>query len=102
MRPKVYKLRNFEILGRRRPPGGFRMVQKCFLDSTSSSFLLYLLKTSKESLTKSAQKHFRSVFGQHKNYPKKSKLKKRCKKEPRKASFPWDLGLPFGQPIKSN
>ena len=29
------------------------------------------------------------------------KLAKPTKKEPRKASFPWDLGLLFVQPIKS-
>ena len=28
------------------------------------------------------------------------KLAKPTKKEPRKASFPWDLGLLFVQPIK--
>ena len=29
----------------------------------------------------------------------KLKLVKKVKKEPRKASFPWDLGLPLGQPM---
>ena len=48
---------------------------------------------------KDAQKHFGSVFGQHtkiikKNYVKM--IKKTSKNEP---SFPWDLGLPMGQPI---
>ena len=28
------------------------------------------------------------------------KLAKRVKREPRKASFPWDLGLLFGKPMK--
>ena len=34
--------------------------------------------------------------------PKKTKLKlaKHVKKEPRKASFPWDLGLMFVQKMK--
>ena len=33
---------------------------------------------------------------------KKTKLKlvKKGKREPRKAGFPWDLGLHFGQPIR--
>ena len=33
---------------------------------------------------------------------KKTKLKlvKMAKKEPRKASFPWDIGLLFGQPMR--
>ena len=30
----------------------------------------------------------------------KLKLAKQVKKEPRKASFPWDLGLMFVQPMK--
>ena len=30
----------------------------------------------------------------------KLKLAKQAKKEPRKARFPWDLGLMFVQPIK--
>ena len=30
----------------------------------------------------------------------KLKLAKQVKKEPRKASFPWDLGLLFVQPMK--
>ena len=30
----------------------------------------------------------------------KLKLAKQVKKEPRKASFPWDLGLMFMHPIK--
>ena len=36
------------------------------------------------------------------NRKKKAKLKlvnKTVKKEPRKASFPWDLGLLFGKPM---
>ena len=28
------------------------------------------------------------------------KLVKKVKNEPRKASFPWDLGLMFGKPMK--
>ena len=30
----------------------------------------------------------------------KLKLVKKVNNEPRKASFPWDLGLLFGQPIR--
>ena len=38
----------------------------------------------------------------HPNLSKKNevKLAKQTKKEPRKASFPWDIGLLFVQPIK--
>ena len=51
---------------------------------------------------KYAQKHFESTFGSAYFKPNKTELKlaKTVKREPRKASFPWDLGLLFGQPIK--
>ena len=40
--------------------------------------------------------------GPHALNQKKAKLKlvKKVKKEPRKANFPWDLGLPLGQPMR--
>ena len=97
MRPKVYKLQNFEIFGRRRPPGVFRMVQKCFPESASSSFLLHLLKTSNIIIVKYSQNYFERTFGLTHFLPKNFKLKlvfKEAEKEPRKARFPWDLGLP--------
>ena len=52
---------------------------------------------------KYSQKHFESTFGSaYFKQTKKTKLKlvKRGKKEPRKAGFPWDLGLHFGKTIK--
>ena len=51
---------------------------------------------------KHAQKHFESTFGSAYFKPNKTKLKlaKTVKKEPRKASFPWDLGLLFGKEMK--
>ena len=51
---------------------------------------------------KYAQNHFESTFGSAYFKQKKTKLKlvKMAKKEPRKASFPWDLGLLFGQPMR--
>ena len=51
---------------------------------------------------KYAQKHFESTFGSAYFKPNETKLKlaKTVKKEPRKASFPWDLGLLFGQPMR--
>ena len=51
---------------------------------------------------KYSQNHFEITFGSAYLKPNKTKLKlaKTVKKEPKKASFPWDLGLLFGQPIK--
>ena len=102
MTPKVYKLQKFEIFGRQRPLGGFRMVQKCFPDSASSYFPLQLLKNSKVITVKYSQKYFESTFGWTNVLPKNSKLKlvfKEAEKEPRKAIFPWDLGFTLGQPM---
>ena len=51
---------------------------------------------------KYAQKHFESTFGSAYFKPNKTELKlaKTVKKEPRKASFPWDLDLIFGHPMR--
>ena len=65
-------------------------------------FLLHLLKTSKNVRIKYSQNHFKITFGSAYLNSKKAKLKlaKQVKKEPRKASFPWDLGLMSMQPMK--
>ena len=49
-----------------------------------------------------AENHFKSTFGSAYLNSKKIKLKlaKQVKKEPRKASFPCDLGLLFLHPMK--
>ena len=54
-------------------------------------------KNSKHVRIKYAQNHFKSTFGSAYLISKKIKLKlaKQVKKEPRKAIFPWDLGLLF-------
>ena len=64
-------------------------------------FLLYLIKNSELIRMKYSQNHFGRTFGSACFKPKKAKLKlvKKVKKEPRKASFPWDVGLPLGKPI---
>ena len=51
---------------------------------------------------KYAQNKFKSTFGSSYFNSNKTKLKlaKPVKKEPRKASFPWDIGLLFVQPMK--
>ena len=71
-------------------------------DSSFLSFLSDLLKDSEHVRITYAQKHFKSTFGSAYLISKKMKLKlaKQAKKEPRKASFPWDLGLLFVQPMK--
>ena len=62
-------------------------------------FLFFLTKYSDHVRIKYAQNHFGSTFGSAYFKPNKTKLKlaKTVKKEPRKTSFPWDLGLLFGQ-----
>ena len=90
MIPNFYKLQNFEILGRRRPPGGFWMVQKWFPDSASSSFLLHLLKTRNFITVKYAQSYLESTFGWTNLLPKNSKLKlvfKEAKRNQGKQAF---------------
>ena len=51
---------------------------------------------------KYSQNHFEITFGSAYFKPNKTKLKlaKTVKKEPGKASFPWDLGLMSGNPIR--
>ena len=51
---------------------------------------------------KYAQNHFENTFGSTYFKPNKTELKlaKTVKKEPRKAWFPWDLGLLFGNPMR--
>ena len=54
---------------------------------------------------KYSQNYFEINFGWTHFLPKNSKLKlvfKEAEKEPRKASFPWDLGMILGKPIWSN
>ena len=62
-----------------------------------------LIKDSEHVRIKNSQNHFKSTFGSAYFISKNNEIKlaKPTKKEPRKASFPWDLGLLFVQPIKS-
>ena len=74
------------------------------------SLLLFFVRPAKKQRAikiKFAQTHFRSVLGHHTSYRKK--LSKNLlswgnlvlqKKEPRKARFPWDLGLLFGKSMR--
>ena len=71
-------------------------------DISFLSFMSELINYSEHIRIKYAQNHFKSTFGSAYLISKKMKLKlaKQVKKEPRKASFPWDLGLLFVQPMK--
>ena len=71
-------------------------------DSRFLSFISDLLKDSEHVRITYTQKHFKSTFGSAYLISKKMKLKlaKQVKKEPGKASFPWDIGLLFVQPMK--
>ena len=66
--------------------------------------LFFVTPTKTRNLVriKYSQKHFKSTFRSAYHNSKKTKLKiaKQVKKESRKASFPWDLGLLFVQPMK--
>ena len=61
-----------------------------------------LLKESKRVRITNSQNHFNSTFGSAYFISKsnENELAKTTKKEPRKASFPWDLGLMFVKTIK--
>ena len=71
-------------------------------DSSFLFFLSDLLKDSEQVRITYAQKHFKSTFGSAYFISKNNavKLAKPVEKEPRKAIFPWYLGLLFVQPIK--
>ena len=62
------KKNNF--FGRRRPRGGFQMVQKCFPDSTSSYFLLYMIKKAILSYLNMPKINFKVLLDEHTFYPK--------------------------------
>ena len=73
------------------------------------SLLLFFVRPAKKQQAikiKCVETHFKSVLDHHASYRKKlsKKLLKGAhlvlQKEPRKARFPWDLGLLFGQPMR--
>ena len=61
----------------------------------------YLLKEIEKVIITNSQKNFKSTFGSAYFISKNNEIKlaKTTNREPRKASFPWDLGLLFVQPI---
>ena len=76
---------------------------KATLDRSFLSSLLDLLNDSERVIITNSQNNFNSTFGSTYFISKNNEIKlaKSTKKEPRKASFPWDLGLLFVHPIKS-
>ena len=84
---------------KRETPGGIWTLLRPLPDSSFLYFLSYLIKNSEHVRITYAQNHFKSTFGSAYLISKKMKLKlaKQAKKEPRKASFPWDIGLLFVQ-----
>ena len=93
------KIKGFSQMG---DPWGIWTLLRTLPNSSFLYFLLHLLKTSEHIRITYAQKHFKSTFGWAYLNSKNTKLKlaKQVKKEPRKARFPWDLGLLFVQPMK--
>ena len=102
LKSRDYKVRKSKVLVKWETPGGIWTLLRTLPNSSFLYFLLHLLKTSEHVRITYAQKHFKSTFGSAYLNSKKMKLKlaKQVKKEPRKASFPWDLGLLFVQPMK--
>ena len=101
MKPRSYKFPKIKITVKRETPGDSDDPKATF-EHQLLLFLLCLLKDSELIRMKDAQKQFESTFGSAYFKPNKTKLKlaKTVKKEPRKASFPWDIGLLFGKPMR--
>ena len=103
LKPRFYnfakKLRFFSEKG---DPWGDLNAPETTSDKSFLLFLSELLNDSEKVRKKYAKKNFKSTFGSSYFISKNNavKLAKPAKKEPRKASFPWDLGLMFVQPIK--
>ena len=94
--------KNFEFLVERETSGGIWTLLRPLPDSRFLYFISNLIKHSEHVRITYTQNHFKSTFGSAYLISTKMKLKlaKQEKKEPRKASFPWDLGLLFVQPMK--
>ena len=108
LKPRSYSYtRILQVLWEKRDPKSQIQVldlsaPKATLEKIFLSYLLDLLKESKCVRVTNSQKNVKSTFGSSYFISKNNEIKlaKLMKKEPRKASFPWDLGLLFGQPIR--
>ena len=98
---QLYK--NFTNFVTKERPWGDLSAPKATLDSSFLSSLSDLINYSDQVRIKNAQNHFKSTFGSAYFISNNNEIKlaKTTNMEPRKASFPWDLGLLFVQPIKS-
>ena len=94
--------KNLQIMWQKRDPWGDLSAPKATLDRSFLSSLSDLINDSERVRITNSQKNFKSTFGSAYFISKNNEIKlaKPTKKEPRKASFPWDLGLLFVQPIK--
>ena len=94
--------KKFEFFREKGDPWGDLNAPEATSDSNFLSFLSDLLKDSEHLRITNAQNHFNSTFGSAYLISKKMKIKlaKQAKKEPRKASFPWDIGFLYVQPMK--
>ena len=101
MKPRLYKMPKLKITVKKEDPWGDSDGPKATFEQQLLLFLLCLLKNSEIIIMKYAQKHFESTFGSAYFKQKKTKLKlvKPVKTEPRKESFPWGIGFPFGKPM---
>ena len=102
MKPRSYNSAKILNFSERGDPWEDLNAPKATFKQQLLFFLLCLLKDSEHVRMKCAQKHFGSTFGSAYFKPNKTTLKlaKTVKKEPRKASFPWDIGLLFGNPMQ--
>ena len=101
MKPRLYKMTKLKITVKKGDPWGYSDGPKATFEQKIVLFMLFLLKNSEIIIMKYSQNHFESTFGSAYFKPKKTKLKlvKTVKTEPRKASFPWGIGLPLGKPM---
>ena len=92
----------FKIYSQRGAPWGDLNYPKATFEQQIILFLLCLIKYSEYFRIKYSQNNFENTFGSEYFIKNKTKLKlaKMVKKEPRKARFPWDLGLLFGNPMR--
>ena len=102
MKPISYNFPKFLDFSQRGDPWGIWTLLKELPKRSFLYFLLHLIKTSEHVIITYAQNHFNSTFGSDYFISKNNAvtLAKPAKKEPRKESFPCDLGLLFVHPIK--
>ena len=89
--------KKLQIMWQKRDPWGDLSAPKATLDSIFLSSLSDLLNICERIRITNAPNHFKSAFGSAYFISKNNEIKlaKPTKKEPRKASFPWDLGFLF-------